>query len=102
MGQKGNCSEAQKRHGHKLDLSEIETPGQPLFIENDLSETQMQVNEVPCAAHKGRERSQNGISYVKVLHSQGDARYGCNRNRQCSCNSLTFLTALYDKNAKQR
>ena len=97
MGRKGKRSEAQKRRWRKLDLSEVETPGHPSFTQDELSETQMQVDEVPCAARMEMEGSETSISCVQASHSQGDVRYGCNRSKQCTCNSLTFLAALHDR-----
>ena len=58
MGRKGKRSEAQKRRWRKLDLSEVETPSQHSFTQDELSETQMQVDEVPCAARMEMEGSE--------------------------------------------
>ncbi|XP_076838347.1 uncharacterized protein LOC143483367 [Brachyhypopomus gauderio] len=94
MPRKGKRSEAQKRQRQRLDLSDCSMIGQCSRTQSTVEKKQ--VAEVFDAAGLQKEQV-NNVTCVRASHSQADVRYAeFSRNRQCTCNALTFLSVLHE------
>ncbi|MPV02334.1 hypothetical protein FVA96_24365, partial [Escherichia coli] len=66
-----------------------------------------QPSKEPCAAGPSNADrvdpgDQPSEQHVRASHSQASIRYGRSRNRQCTCNSLTFLAFLHENESITR
>ncbi|XP_025760247.1 uncharacterized protein LOC112844863 [Oreochromis niloticus] len=50
----------------------------------------------PSHAERVNLENQPSVTYVCASHSQAHPKYGDSRNKQCTCNSLTFLAFLHE------
>ncbi|KAL3987884.1 ATP-dependent DNA helicase PIF1 [Sarotherodon galilaeus] len=50
----------------------------------------------PSHAERVKLENQPSVTHVCASHSQAHPKYGDSRNKQCTCNSLTFLAFLHE------
>ncbi|CAJ1059394.1 hypothetical protein D9C73_028378 [Xyrichtys novacula] len=92
----------------RSDVSDaVKQGGQSASCQPQVSHADMlkrrRVSESPAAGPSNSEQAgnnavnQSGEQNVCASRSQASLKYGQSRNQQCTCNSLTFLAFLYER-----